>query len=248
MMESFVNSAKNLYWKVKNNKSYSFYAIRFYKSLTKSFNRNIFSVEVFFFLWKFCELLIYRNFHLFVFSVEVFCRYYRSTYCCSYCWILGNCYFNKGYPNASYPAFISHVICSPNPKQYIFFVEPNWEDVQIRHNYVSHIATFRTHFNPKDNAIILYNKIDKCPLYITPTGYVDIRIAAKDCQNQYAGLFDIFRRRIPILRWFYPYIFTFIPFSSGFFYQDVSGTYKYEASIDLYPQKLWKEIMKAVRR
>ena len=160
----------------------------------------------------------------------------------------GNCYFNKGYPNASYPAFISHVICSPNPKQYIFFVEPNWEDVQIRHNYVSHIATFRTHFNPKDNAIILYNKIDKCPLYITPTGYVDIRIAAKDCQNQYAGLFDIFRRRIPILRWFYPYIFTFIPFSSGFFYQDVSGTYKYEASIDLYPQKLWKEIMKAVRR
>lgn len=157
----------------------------------------------------------------------------------------GNCYFDPFISQTSYPTFINYIICSPNPKQYIFFVEPNWEDIQTRNSYVRHIADFQRHCNRrKDKQIILYNKIDKCPLYITPTGYVDKRIAAMDCQNQFAGLFDIFRQRNPIIRWLQPYIFKFIPFSSGFFYQDVSGIYKYEAGIDLYPQLLWQAITK----
>lgn len=157
----------------------------------------------------------------------------------------GNYYFDPSIPQTSYPTFIHYIICSPNPKQYIYIVEPNWEDIQTRRIYVRHIADFQRLFNRrKDKQIILYNKIDNCPSYITPTGYVNTKIAAMDCQNKYAGLFDIFSQRNPILRWLQPYNFKFVPFSSGFFYQDASRTYKYEAGIDLYPQLLWQAITK----
>lgn len=158
----------------------------------------------------------------------------------------GSCYFNTWAPQAGYPAYINHIICSPNPKQYIFFVEPYWENVQIRHDYVSRIAELKKHCNYKDKAIILYNKIDKCSEFITVTGHVNDKIAAMDCRNGYAGLFDIFRQRNFMLKWLQPYNFKFVPFSSGFFYQDVSGTYKYKASIDLYPHRLWNAILKNI--
>ena len=162
------------------------------------------------------------------------------------CYLLdvdGDCYFDPNNPNAPYPTFIHRIIYSPNPKQFIYFVEPNWADCLTRKDYVSSINRWQMHFDSQKNtAIILYNKIDKQPQFILPNNYVNYTATVRDCQILYPRLFDIFRRNIPLIRWFYPYRVKFIPFTSGTFYLTKQGTVHYIPSSDMFPEQLWKMI------
>lgn len=168
------------------------------------------------------------------------------------CYLLdvdGDCYFDPNNPNAPYPTFIHRIIYSPNPKQFIYFVEPNWADCLTRKDYVSSINRWQMHFDSQKNtAIILYNKIDKQPQFILPNNYVNYTAAVRDCQNLYPRLFDIFRRNIPLIRWFYPYRVKFIPFTSGTFVETRNGITHYAPSGNIYPEQLWKVITKAIRK
>lgn len=168
------------------------------------------------------------------------------------CYLLdvdGDCYFDPNNPNAPYPTFIHQIIYSPNPKQFIYFVEPNWADCLTRKHYVSSINRWQMHFDSQKNtAIILYNKIDKQPQFILPNNYVNYTAAVRDCQNLYPRLFDIFRRNIPLIRWFYPYRVKFIPFTSGTFVETRNGITHYAPSGNIYPEQLWKVITKAIRK
>lgn len=168
------------------------------------------------------------------------------------CYLLdvdGDCYFDPNNPNAPYPTFIHRIIYSPNPKQFIYFVEPNWADCLTRKDYVSSINKWQMHFDSQKNtAIILYNKIDKQPQFILPNNYVNYTAAVRDCQNLYPRLFDIFRRNIPLIRWFYPYRVKFIPFTSGTFVETRNGITHYAPSGNIYPEQLWKVITKAIRK
>ncbi len=162
------------------------------------------------------------------------------------CYLLdadGDCYFNPNYPNAPYPTFMNQIIHSPNPKQFIYFVEPDWADGLTREHYVSSINRWQMHFDSQKNtAIILYNKIDVRPQFILSNHHVNYTAAVRDCQNLYPRLFDIFRRNIPLIRWFYPYRVKFIPFTSGTFYLTKQGTVPYIPSSDMFPEQLWKMI------
>lgn len=168
------------------------------------------------------------------------------------CYLLdadGDSYFDPNNPNAPYPTFIHQIIHSPNPKQFIYFVEPDWADGMTRKHYVSSINRWQMHFDSQKNtAIILYNKIDKQPQFILPNNYVNYTAAVRDCQNLYPRLFDIFRRNIPLIRWFYPYRVKFIPFTSGTFAETPNGVTHYEPSGNIYPEQLWKVITKAIRK
>ena len=168
------------------------------------------------------------------------------------CYLLdvdGDCYFDPNNPNAPYPTFIHQIIYSPNPKQFIYFVEPNWADCLTRKHYVSSINRWQMHFDSQKNtAIILYNKIDIQPQFILPNNYVNYTAAVRDCQNLYPRLFDIFRRNIPLIRWFYPYRVKFIPFTSGTFVETRNGITHYAPSGNIYPEQLWKVITKAIRK
>lgn len=167
------------------------------------------------------------------------------------CYLLdvdGDCYFDPNNPNAPYPTFIHQIIYSPNPKQFIYFVEPNWADCLTREHYVSSINRWQMHFDSQKNtAIILYNKIDKQPQFILPNNYVNYTAAVRDCQNLYPRLFHIFRKNIPF-RWFYPYRVKFVPFTSGTFGQTPNGITHYTGSGNMYPEQLWKAITKAIRK
>lgn len=161
----------------------------------------------------------------------------------------GNCYFDPASPQTSYPAFIHQIMCLPNPKQFIYVVEPHWGNIVDRTNYVQRITQCQTQFYNlrTDKVIILYNKIDITPFSLA-SGHVHIKYAFMDCKNLYNGLFNIFRQQNPILRWFKPYNADFIPFTSGFFYPCESGKSKYEIGLDIHPQILWKTIMKAIKK
>lgn len=167
------------------------------------------------------------------------------------CYLLdvdGDCYFDPNNPNAPYPTFIHQIIYSPNPKQFIYFVEPNWADCLTREHYVSSINRWQMHFDSQKNtAIILYNKIDKQPQFILPNNYVNYTAAVRDCQNLYPRLFHIFRKNIPF-RWFYPYRVKFVPFTSGTFVETRNGITHYAPSGNIYPEQLWKVITKAIRK
>lgn len=168
------------------------------------------------------------------------------------CYLLdaaGDSYFDPNNPNAPYPTFIHQIIHSPNPKQFIYFVEPNWADCLTREHYVSSINRWQMHFDSQKNTtIILYNKIDKQPQFILPNNYVNYTAAVRDCQNFYPRLFHIFRKNIPF-RWFYPYRVKFVPFTSGTFVETPNGIIThYAPSGNIYPEQLWKVITKAVRK
>ncbi len=167
------------------------------------------------------------------------------------CYLLdadGDCYFDPNNPNAPYPTFIHQIIHSPNPKQFIYFVEPDWADLMTREHYVSSINRWQMHFDSqKDTAIILYNKIDKQPQFILPNNHVNYTAAVQDCQILYPRLFDIFRRNVPLIRWFCPYKVKLIPFTSGIFNLTKQGTVHYIPSSDMFPEQLWKVITKTIR-
>lgn len=164
------------------------------------------------------------------------------------CYLLdvdGDSYCNPNNPNAPYPTFIHQIIHSPNPKLFIYFVEPDWADRITREHYVSSINRWQMHFDSQKNtAIILYNKIDKQPQFILPNNHVNYTAAVRDCQNRYPRLFDIFRRNVPLIRWFCPYRVKLIPFTSGTFNLTQKGTIYYIPSSDMFPEQLWKVITK----
>lgn len=167
------------------------------------------------------------------------------------CYLLdvgGDCYFDPNNPNVPYPTFIHQIIHSPNPKLFIYFVEPDWADRITREHYVSSINRWQMHFDSqKDTAIILYNKIDKQLQFILPNNHVNYTAVVQDCQIRYPRLFDIFRRNVPLIRWFCPYKVKLIPFTSGIFTLTNQGTVHYIPSSDMFPEQLWKVITKTIR-
>ncbi|MBO5816504.1 MAG: hypothetical protein J6R26_00955 [Paludibacteraceae bacterium] len=155
----------------------------------------------------------------------------------------GDCYFNPHYPDAPYPTFINQILHSPNPKRFIYFVEPCWSDIMGRKEYVDRIAKLQKHsYSPKKDAcFILYNKIDQTPFDVQKRDH--IIAAIKDCRMNYEGLWHIFRQNNPFKRWLQPYKAKFIPFTS---FAPVPEEI-YTPSLDLYPERLWKVITNSIK-
>ena len=126
----------------------------------------------------------------------------------------------------------------------MFLTEPNWDVNQVdRDEYVERIAYCRNQFyNPKrDRSIIVYNKVDKTN-FVTGAGQVHIKNAMNECNNEYVGLFDIFRNTSP-WPWAEKYTCKFVPFSTGAFGKAVPGQFAhYDISHDAYPANLWETI------
>lgn len=164
----------------------------------------------------------------------------------------GEDYFPSSGTNRSqtpFPSYMTGIFNSGNKKVWMFLTEPDWDVNQIdREEYVQRIAYCKNQFfnSKRDKSIILYNKIDTTDFVYGP-GQVHVKNAMTACNNEYQGLFQIFRNTSP-LPWADKYTCKFVPFSTGVFGKTTPGQYgHYDISHDSYPANLWKTIMDCIK-
>lgn len=93
-----------------------------------------------------------------------------------------------------------------------------------------------------DKVIIVANKIDEIDVLQTNVqGTVNLWIVKKMIDNEYPGLFEIFKNRGLKLLW-KPYNYILVPFSCGEFSFMPDGTLNYCTGNEIYPQLLWNAI------
>ena len=148
-----------------------------------------------------------------------------------------------------FPPYMTGIFHENNKKVWIFLTEPNWDVNKVdREEYVQRIAYCKGQFFnlKKDKSIILYNKVDATP-FVAGAGQVHVKNAMVDCNNEYEGLFDIFRNTSP-LPWADKYTCKFVPFSTGVYSKVAERELPhYDISHDAYPAKLWETIMDCIK-
>lgn len=164
----------------------------------------------------------------------------------------GEDYFPKSGTNRAqtpFPSYMTGIFNSNNKKIWMFLTEPDWDVNQIdREEYVQRIAYCKNQFfnSKRDKSIILYNKVDKSNFVYGP-GQVHTKNAQNYCNNEYTGLFQIFRNTSP-LPWAEKYTCKFVPFSTGVYGETTDGQYgHYDISHDSYPYHLWETIMDCIK-
>lgn len=138
--------------------------------------------------------------------------------------------------------YISQLLCVPNKKIFVIFVELDRDDNKVRSSYVNTIIQLSHCMSQKDQVIFVVPKIDKMLSFQTH----NIRELFTLINMQYPTLFEYFATRNPIIKLFKPYRFDFIAFSAGEFGQDPAGNTLYVEGKELFPQRLWQAFIKTL--
>ena len=147
-----------------------------------------------------------------------------------------------------FPSYMTGIFNCNNKKVWIFLTEPDWKvEQRDREDYVQRIAYCKSQYIAKrDKSIILYNKVDTTN-FVMSAGVVHTENAMKECNNEYAGIFSVFRNDNP-LPWAKKYTCKFVPFSTGEFGDAADGELgHYDISHDAYPARLWETIEQCIK-
>lgn len=162
----------------------------------------------------------------------------------------GEYYFNPENPIAPFPSYVHSIIASDNRKLWAIMVEPSNTnrrmDSTARQNYVDKVSRLKTQIDRRDKITFVYNKIDETPYIVSP-GIVRYKLALQDIENHYPGLLGLFKNENPITRFWQPYNFGLIAFQTGSFTDTADGGKTFQEGNNVYPQKLWRYIMKRIR-
>lgn len=142
----------------------------------------------------------------------------------------------------NFPPYVKTIINSKPRKIYAIFTEPDI-DLEKNRKYVSRIKEMRRErFDPRDRAIVIFNKIDKTDLLISQ-GHANISNVRSRVEQDYPGLFNTFRNEHPISKFWRPYNCTLIPFQTGEYDDSISGVIFTEGP-ERFVRNLWKAIHK----
>ncbi len=156
----------------------------------------------------------------------------------------GEYYFDPKKPNAQFPNYVNTIIASSNRKVWTIMVEPDWMDHTDRANYVSKITRLKQSMRPKDNAVFIFNKIDKTN-FVRSVGNINMSAAITEIKNLYPSIFVPFMNQNPITKLWREYNCDFVPFQTGFYTEAVNGL-TYQEGPREYCVKLWKCIMSKI--
>lgn len=155
--------------------------------------------------------------------------------------------------NENVEPYLATIMTSNNPKSYVVLLDLDSEPSFRNNGYhrESYERRFLNNFYPaidkkRDRIILLYNKIDKT-MFGNINGCDDAAGALEDAKIFYKQLFSTMR-----IKKFGGFItvdnFTFKTFCTGMFAKQTDsfgGTYQtYNIASDIYPQELWKEIIR----
>lgn len=163
----------------------------------------------------------------------------------------GEHYFDKKdakEPNKSYLPYIQKIMnLNKTRKIWSIFVTPNIPNEKERNltqaqrnNYVAKINKLNL-AKAKNKFLFVYNKVDGTQL-INASGGVKVKDAVKEVQNFYPGIFEKFKNRHPISRWWREYDCDLVPFQTGTFnVPDDGGELIFEPGDDNYCENLWNK-------
>lgn len=155
----------------------------------------------------------------------------------------GEYYFNPQDPSAPFPSYVNAIVASHNRKIWCYMVEPAWKDQPERVGYVDKIKSLKRSMRKSDKAVFVFNKIDMTSFVLEP-GRINEKAARKEVKELYPGIFEPFRT---VGVFGTSDNFKFVPFHTGFYSKDPSGGQFFDAGDEVYPEKLWKTILKLVR-
>ena len=156
--------------------------------------------------------------------------------------------FDKVFPFSPFPLYMEQVMHIRNKKIWIFCAETNWEDAVCRDLYAEKIFNMYGRVASSDKVIFVCSKADKSHHLLDNVGKPYVAQFFRTIKDQYPGIFSKYENRNPITKLWRKYIFDFIVFSAGAFYDTQDGNTYYQQGSDSYPANLWKSIMKAVRK
>lgn len=125
-------------------------------------------------------------------------------------------------------------------------LEPDWNDMGPRNNYVARIRDLKSRLMPKDKVVFVYNKIDLTPFVISG-GEVNTSAAIKNVQDLYRNIFVPFENQNPITRFFKKYNCELVPFMTGDYSENMTGGFTYTEGHPVYARKLWLALLKLIK-
>ena len=158
----------------------------------------------------------------------------------------GEHYFDPKDPTKDFNTYIHNIFNIPNRRTWMFIVELDWQDPEIRAAYVTRIRHLPA-LVKRDKIIFTCHKIDRHNELTLSNGRPNTPQIFKNLKGQYPGLFEHFQNTNPITRLFKRYKFSFVPFSAGSFTINDKKQQVYTQGDDFYPHILWKAILKTVR-
>lgn len=157
----------------------------------------------------------------------------------------GEYYFNPDDPFKQFPTYIHSIITGDNRKIWSIFVEPDWNDLTPRMNYVTKIGKLKSQLNPTDKVLFVYNKVDTTEYVISP-GNVKLNLIQKNIEDLYPNIFTFFENQNPITKFFTKYNCDLVPFQTGY-YNELSMTgLTYNEGPKPYAQALWNKWLKLI--
>ncbi len=157
----------------------------------------------------------------------------------------GELYFN-GDPNKPYPAYVHRIFSCNNRKVWAVMVEPDWDDMEKRANYVTRVANLKSNCTTRDKFLFVLNKIDLTP-YVRSAGNVNVSESIRYVQQMYPNIFVPYENQNPITRIFKKYNCDFVPFMTGSYAETEDGDFAYIEGHERYAENLWNAIIKYVK-
>ena len=173
----------------------------------------------------------------------------QGTTICQFLEAPGEHYFDpKDVSKENFPKYMKEIIKPLNNRKiWAFITEAEWDvNNSIKKSYVRRIQNCKKHFIKQyDRVIIMYNKIDqKDELF--DDSHLHIKSAEKTMREEYEGIEQIFPNPNPITRLWRPFNYRFVPFCTGY-YTLSNSKLDYTESEKLYPELLWKALMKCIK-
>lgn len=174
--------------------------------------------------------------------VKVFDKAGRTI--CQILKVPGQYMFDPSYtPPPPFPKFLCDIMIGSYNRIWAFFLEPQWDNAIQRMNYVQRVSQITP--SPNDKAFFIISKVDKLSMY---RNVPKMKNNLKNwIDSQYPNIRQIWTNHNLFTQWFRPFNADFVPFSSGIFTEtyDDRGV-RYIMSHDIYPQMLWKCILKNI--
>lgn len=147
---------------------------------------------------------------------------------------------------------IDYIRILQNKRVWLYFVEEGWCDGETRTRYAQRIKQHVFDSSRADKSVFVFSKVDNINYLRNRNRLGEVNMPPelfKAIGYQYPDIFTPFENKPP-LKWFKQYNCQFVPFSSGFFHKgrDENGcVYQhYIESHNVYPEQLWKAILKSV--
>ena len=164
----------------------------------------------------------------------------------------GPFFFDPNIPQEPWHKSIDYIRNIQNKRVWLYFVEEGWCDGETRTRYAQRIKQHVFDSSRADKSVFVFSKVDNINYLRNRNRLGEVNMPPelfKAIGYQYPDIFTPFENKPP-LKWFKQYNCRFVPFSSGFFHKgrDENGcVYQhYIESHNVYPEQLWKAILKSV--